>query len=108
MKIFYLFISFSISFYLLKIFKKKFRIKKQFDIYFASLKNLKVISNKPDETKKILDEISLSGIKLISYGSVLVLPYIFCFLTSYALIKNYPLSIVFSGLPYFSFFYFDR
>lgn len=104
MKIVYLLISFLISLYYLKILKKKIRIKKQFDIYLSSLTKLKVASNNSDETKIILDKISISGIKLIVYILVLLVPYLFCFLTLFGLLKNYPFSIIFSCLPYFYYF----
>ena len=104
MKIVYSLIIFLISLYYLKILKNKIRIKKQFDIYLSSLKKLKVASNNSDETKIILDKISLSGIKLIGYILVLLVPYLFCFLTFFGLLKNYPFSIIISCLPYFYYF----
>ena len=104
MKLFYLLISFLISFYFLNTLKNKIRIKKRFDIYFASFKELKVAFNNSDETKIILDKISISGIKLIFYILVLLVPYLLCFLASFSLLKNYSFSIIISCLPYFYYF----
>ena len=104
MQIVYFYISFLISSYFLKILKNKIKIKKQFDIYISSLKKLKVESNNSDETKIILDKISISGSKLIVYIVILLVPYLFCFLALFGLLKNYPLSIIISCLPYFYFF----
>lgn len=104
MKIVYIFISFFISLYYLRILKSKIRIKKQFDIYLSSLKKLKLASNNSEETKIILDKISISGIKLIVYILILLVPYLFCFLSLFGLLKNYPFSIIISCLPYFYYF----
>lgn len=100
MKIFYSLIIFSISFYYLRILKEKIIIKKQLDIYLSSLNKLKVVFNNPDETKIILNKISISGIKLIAYGLVFSIPYLFCFFVLVGLLKNYTFSIIMSSLPY--------
>lgn len=106
MKIFYILICFSISFYYLRIFKKKILIKKQLDTYLSSLNKLKAVINNPDETKIILNKISISGIKLIADGLVFSIPYLFCFFVLVGLLKNYTFSIMISCLPYFfSYFY---
>ena len=104
MKIFYVFISFSISFYFLRILINKIRIKKQFDIYLYSLNKLKFLFDKSNDTKIILDKISINGIKLIMYCSVLLIPYLLCYFILIFLLDNYPLSIIISCLPYFSYF----
>ena len=104
MKIFYFLMCVSLSFYFLRLFKRKIRLKKQFDIYLFSLKELKFGSKKPYETKIILDRVSINGIKLINYSLIFLIPYLFCFITSFALFKNYTLSIICSSLPYFPFF----
>ena len=104
MKIFYVLICFSISFYFLRIIKNKIRIKKQFDIYFSSLKDFEIAIDKPNETKIILDKISINGFKLITFALILLVPYLFCSITLFGLLKNYPLTIIFSCIPYLSYF----
>ena len=101
MKIFNILICLLISFYFLRILKKNLRIKKQFDIYIYSLYKLKLAFNNPDEVKIVLDKISISGIKLLTYGLVFLIPYLACFFLFNGLIKNYTFSIIISCLPYF-------
>jgi len=101
MRILFLILLILISFLSLRIYGPKLRLKKFFKEYSSSIKSLALIKKNQSESNRILDNISVSGSKLILRLFALILPFLltlFCF--QRMSITNLEISLFLSCVPY--------
>ena len=98
-------ILFLITFYLIKIIKKRIKLKKFFKAYIQSLNKLKNFKENNIPLENILNDISFSGTKLILRILIIFIPYLANYFIFSFLGLSFIIVILLASIPYLYFIF---